>query len=460
MWHTISFMTALLAKNKTRFNHRFNPGYLILFVFVLLLFSQCSKPTGQIGAIIQPEDSKLKLFYTDTSSVYAYSLPQDSIRSDHLVTNMVGSINDPVFGATNAGFYIQFLLSVPNHDFGENPTLDSLVLQLTYNGLDYGDTNTMQTLHVYEMNDSISNDSLYYSNKVVSVFSTDYADFSFVPNPVDSIVVDGDTIAPALRFSLSDRSTVLGEKLLSLSADDMADNETFLRFFNGLYIVAEPVYSNGSLISFDLTSITTNLTIYYGNNDQDSLRYKYSTTSAAARINRFTHNFLSGDHLFKQQVINGDTALGKERFYVQGAGGVKGFIKISDMKSWRNMGVIAINEAKLVLSGAEEKPFNGAPPKLLLYEIREDGSNQFLPDHEIGEDYFGGTYIASSNSYEFRITQYVQSFIDDTTKNNYGLSLYVSKPWYYPNRFIFNGNDTTFKERRLKLNILYTNLSP
>ncbi|NOX85902.1 MAG: DUF4270 domain-containing protein [Chlorobi bacterium] len=453
-------MTKLLVKkSKIRFNNRYNPEYFLLFLFIILLFSQCSKPAGQIGAIIQPEDSKLNLFYTDTTSIYAYSEPNDSVRTDHLVTSMVGSVSDPVFGITTAGFYMEFLLSIPDHDFGEDPQLDSLVIQLAYGGNNYGDTNSMITIHVYEMMESISNDTVYYSNVVIPVGSTDFANYSFTPRPVDSIVVDGDTIPPALRFSLSDQSPALGEKLLNIPQEDMADNDVFREYFKGLYIVAQPVYSNGTLISFDLNSLYSEMTIFYSNADQDSLRYRYVTRSSATRVNRFGNYFLSGDNAFKQQVVDGDTALGKERFYVQGTGGVRGIIKIGDMKSWREMGVVAINEAKLILSGAEEKPFWGAPPKLLLYEIKEDGKNEYLEDQGMGADYFGGVYLSSTNSYEFRITQYIQSLIDDTTKRNYGLSLYVDSPWYVPNRFIFNGNDTVYREKRLKLNILYTNLS-
>ncbi len=453
-------MTALLEKkNKSPFGKRFKPEYFLLLFFTILLFSQCSKPAGQIGAIILPEDSKLNLFYTDTASIYAFSEPNDSIRTDHLATSMMGSVSDPVFGITNAGFYMQFLLSIPKHSFGDNPKLDSLVIQLAYGGNNYGDTNSTITVHVYEMMESIEYDTVYYSNTVIPVGSVDYADYTFTPRPVDSIVVDGDTIPPALRFSLSDRSTALGEKLLNIPTDNMTDNDVFLEYLKGLYIVAQPTYSKGTLLSFDLNSLYTMMTIYYSNDTVDSLRYNYVTRSSATRINRFANFFAAGDNSFQQQVLQGDTALGKERFYVQGTTGVRSVIKIGDMKSWRDMGIIAVNEAKLILSGAEEEPLWGAPPKLLLYEINEDGKNEHLEDQGMGDDYFGGVYKSSTNSYEFRITQYIQSLIDDTTKTNYGLSLYVDSPWYIPNRFIFNGNDTTFKERRLKLNILYTNLS-
>ena len=460
MWHTTSSMTTSSEKKNNRRNGlRIYPEYFILLFLLTLLFSQCSKPSGQIGAIILPEDSKLNLFYTDTVSVYAFSEPVDSVRTDHLATSVAGSVYDPVFGITSAGFYLEFLLSIPKHDFGENPQLDSLVIYLAYANNNYGDTNSTITFHVYELKEGLHYDTVYYSNTVIPVYPTDYADYSFIPRPTDSIVVDGDTLPPALRFSLSDRSTALGEKLLNIPEDNMVDNDVFREYFKGLFIVAEPVYSGGALVSFDLNGLYTGMTIYYRNDEQDSLRFRYITRSSSTRVNRFANFFQTGDEAFKQQVLEGDTSLGKEKFYIQGTAGVRSIIKINNMDRWREMGIIAINEAKLILSGAEEKPFWGAPPQLLLYELNADGKNEYLEDQDMGADYFGGKYIASTNSYEFRITQYIQSLIDDTTKRNYGLSLYVDNPWYVPNRFIFNGNDTTNGERRLKLNILYTNLS-
>jgi len=104
------------------------------------LLSSCSKEPGQIGYIIQPDESKLNVAFSDTTTIYAYSEIIDSIRSDKLSVSAFGSLKDPVFGGTTAGFYTQFLLSINGYDFGEERQLDSLVLQIDYAGW-YGDTN-------------------------------------------------------------------------------------------------------------------------------------------------------------------------------------------------------------------------------------------------------------------------------------------------------------------------------
>jgi hypothetical protein len=60
-------------------------------------------------------------------------------------------------------------------------------------------------------------------------------------------------------------------------------------FLRGLYVTAEPVNENGSILYFNLPSILSRLTIYYSNDEQDSLRYEYTITSSDARFNKFDH---------------------------------------------------------------------------------------------------------------------------------------------------------------------------
>ena len=43
---------------------------LLSFIILSFLFNSCSKKAGQIGFVIQPEDSKLQVAFTDTSSIY------------------------------------------------------------------------------------------------------------------------------------------------------------------------------------------------------------------------------------------------------------------------------------------------------------------------------------------------------------------------------------------------------
>ena len=122
------------------------------------------------------------------------------------------------------------------------------------------------------------------------------------------------------------------------------------------------------------------------------------------------------------------------------------------------MGKIAINEAKLELNGYEADPLWGAPNQLSLYALNDTLANTYLIDINEGDSYFGGYYQSSTNSYTFRITRYIQSLINDTTMNFYGLSLYITSPWTTPNRFIFNGQQSD-STNRLQLKVIYTDLN-
>ncbi|HPT04584.1 MAG TPA: DUF4270 family protein, partial [Bacteroidales bacterium] len=139
---------------------------LLISVIVLFssLFFSCQKEPDKLGLGITPVGDRLNLRYCDTSTVIAYSVYDDSVRTDQVSPTLLGSIYDPVFGKTVASIYTQLSLSEYDYDFGTQPILDSLVLQLQYKGY-YGDTTTPMTVKIYEMADTLSLDSVYYYNQ-------------------------------------------------------------------------------------------------------------------------------------------------------------------------------------------------------------------------------------------------------------------------------------------------------
>ena len=437
--------------------------YLIVF---FVLTSSCSKEPGKIGHIIQPEDSKLNVFFSDSSTIYGYSEVLDSIRTDKLTVSAFGSLKDPVFGGTTAGFYTQFIPMSGGHDFGVERTLDSLVLQLYYEGY-YGDTTATLTAHTYEMTESIYKDIAYYSNKQVAIDPIDYSNFSFSPRPYDSVIIvpGNDTLPPMLRLNLTKLNTSLGEKLLNATIEQMDDLETFQEFFKGLFVQSQPVNDDGTIVYFGLSSTNTRLSLFYSSkpNDtsdmQEGLVYNYYISSTTATINKYEHEYNTADQDFKNQVIFGDTLSGAQKFYVQGYGGVRSLIKIPHIHEWAKVGSIAINEAKLVLPGYPEDKYFEAPTQMYLLEIGEDGLGIPIVDSEEGNYYFDGEYNESQDFYEFRITRYIQSLISDTTKPNRGLYLFIYGGSVHPERYIFNGNqpesDTT---AGMRLELLFTEL--
>ncbi len=442
---------------------RLIPAFIGLFSIVFLL-SQCAKAPGKIGAIIQPEDSKLNVGFSDTSTIYAFSIPDDSVATSGITRSLLGSTMDPVFGRSTAGFYTQLYLQALGHSFGPNPVLDSLILQLTYIDT-YGDTNTTLRVHAYEIMEDMQYDSSYYSDSHLAVGGQDYANYAFQPRPNDSLVIGNDTVTKVVRINMSDYNPGLGNKLLSADTSITNDLDTFLDFFKGLYLVTEPVSQGGSILSFELENSKTRLKLYYKNDTiagDTSLRYDYFVALGSTRFNSYEHDYNNAAPDYKAQVHEGDTLKGQEKFYTQGLVGTKTIIRTPHIKEWRRkLGDVVVNEAKLVLNGYEAEMENAPPARLALVKRLPDNTYDVLEDQLTGENYFDGLYNESLNRYEFRITRHIQSLINDTTQADNGLALYTYGSAIYPNRYIFNGNDTTLlppenRERPFNLQILYT----
>jgi hypothetical protein len=308
------------------------------------------------------------------------------------------------------------------------------------------------------MEESLFLDSTYTSDISIPVFPTDYANFTYRPKPHDSIVVGEDTVSAALRINLTNVSPDLANYLINIDTTLMDSNDLFIDYFKGLYVTAASVSSGGALVNFDLFSNRTVLQLYYSNDEEDSLRFEYPISVITQYASKYEHDFTTGNAEFVQQVVQGDTTLGNNKFYVQGVAGVASVIKFPNISFWRDLGTLAFNEAKLVLPGNSADTLFEPPIKLALAVIEDDGTYGFLPDDGGSDLYFGGEYKASTRSYTFRITRYLQSLVDDPTASNNGLYLIVRGGSIYPNRFVFNGHEPESDTTKLHLEITYTEL--
>ncbi|MCF8302643.1 MAG: DUF4270 domain-containing protein [Bacteroidales bacterium] len=432
---------------------------LIPLAFLLIFIVSCTKEPDEIGLDLQPDSEELQTDYADTTSIVAYSQMQDSVRTSFTSHSLIGAFIDPVFGKTNADMYSQLSLSSSGVDFGENPELDSITLQMIYAG-NYGDESTQQTLKIYELKEAISSniDSVYYSNQTIEIKEDkQYLDHTFEPSPNDSIWVDSTTsLSPRLIVNLSDE---LGNKFLNATEDQLADDNSFTEWFKGIYMTSDIAgEGDGSLLYLDVTNAESYIRLYYHNDEEDSLSYDFEismTTPRFAHYNHFGYNDASQE--FKQQVLNGDTALGQEKFYLQGTGGVASRIHFPFIRDWSSLGNIAIHEAKLIFSPIYSEGDPEPPEEMALVALDEDDGQYVLDDQLEGDTYFGGTYNESKNQYYFRITRYIQSLIgeQDTIKPN-GLRMVVSGGAIYGNRAIINGPES--EENPIKLEITYSKL--
>ena len=424
---------------------------------ISLIVFACQKDPSEIGLNIQPPNSVIDAYFTDSITITGHSELVDSIRTSNTSISLLGSYYDPIFGTTTANLYTQFLISSTGVDFGKNPVLDSLVVYFNYSGF-YGDVITQQTIRVYELSDSdsLSLDSSYYSNQSKSHYEILLAEKTFQPKPYDSVEIDGKNYAPFLRFNISNLTEELGYKLLN-DTSKYRDYETFLKFFHGLYFEAEQVSTSGSIMYFDLLTTFSEMILYYQNDDDTALGYFFPINEYCARFHNLNHyDYENASQEFKEQVLNGDTLLGKSSLYLQSLGGVKTKINLPFIDAWKNSGnLYGINEAILILNNQEASKENYEPPtNLVILKILEDGTYSFLPGYFNGTEYFGGDYDSINNQYRFRITKYIQDLINTDELNN-GLYISVSGGSIKANRIKVSGYDSTLTDR-IKLNVKYT----
>jgi hypothetical protein len=432
-------------------------------MLIMSVLSACKKDAYKIGLDLLPPSDTLNVLKTDTCSVVAYSVFQDSCRTDKSGTLLLGSLMDPVFGNTTASMYTQFRLTGDLVDFGLNPVLDSLVLMMRYSG-SYGDTNTLQNVKVYELNEDLTYDSTYYSDRHPSTYGTLLANKTFAPKPTDSVIVYGVKWMPHLRINLNQFSNYLGNKLISAPSSALTTNQAFLTFFKGLAVETTPVYDKGALLSFNTAGTDSKLVLYYHNSTEDSLSLDMQINSQCAYFNRIGHrNYIDADPEFKQQVMNHDTSLGRNKIYVQGLAGVWTKIKLPYIKDFEKGQHIAINDALLIMKNYETDTTLSPPVQLILMKRDTAGTFTNIIDVNEGTSYFGGLYYEKERIYKFRITRHIQQILMGTTEN-LDLYLMVANPStssLNTRRVILNGTglpSSPLYPDRLQLQIIYTKL--
>lgn len=424
---------------------------------VIFFFSSCKKENNNVGIDVQPPNDRIGVIYTDTVSVRCHSALVDSVRTDETSSSLLGSILDPVFGATTANIFSQFRLSKVASTFGDNPVLDSLILTLDYKSI-YGDTNAVLTLEVFEISEKIFLDTNYYSNDAVGYYPGLIASKTFTPSLTDSVIVGPDTLEPHFRINLSETNPELAQKLLSASADVMNTQDSFQDYFYGLFLKVKESTGGGAILSMELVSAMTEMQLYYSNDESDSLLFTYHISTSAASFGQFLHNYTVAQPIFQAQVIEGDTSLGKTTCYIQAMAGVKSIIRFPHLRSLVADGKVAVNEARLFIKLQEAEPTLSPARNLVLVRSDGEGGYTVLTDQLEGEGYFGGSYDADKKEYWFRITSTIQDILlsDDP---DYGFELFIAGGSILAQRSILTGYQPDAPvplEDRMRLVITYT----
>ncbi len=421
---------------------------LLSALFFLVVFSACKKKGNLVPQFDNPP---IGLNFTDTVSVKLQTLTEDSVLSSIAAYNLLGKYNDPVFGVAQAGFFTQFRLTGNSVDFGTNVVLDSVVLALDYQSV-YGSETDPINIKVYELAEDMYPDSVYYSNHYLNVLS-EIAAYTFVPAINDSVTVDTVKTTPHLRIPLN---ASFGQKLLNAGGTtDLENNDNFLQFMKGLYVAVDSTQtfasSSGAIISFDLLSAVSGLTLYYTNTDSaKQYQYTFVVNTECAKYNVFKHDYTGTE---VEQAFNQPQIFDTAYNYLQGGSGLQvkvNFPFIDQLKS-KN---ILINKVELIIPVENTKIINyPVPDNITVSKLNADGNLEFLPDVNEGATFLGGNYDEINQEYVFNISRHFQELVNGKA-TDYGLLVKVSGTSIYPNRVVIGAPDNSNK--KVTLRVYYT----
>jgi hypothetical protein len=361
---------------------------IALLTLILAGFISCEKDFASIDSDVVNSDNATN-FSTDILKfpVRTYNKKITPFQTNGLPVNLFGFYNDPVYGSSNVNFVGQMTPTAYNPTFGENVVIDSIVLTMPYfsrnTETDEDGNNTYELdsifgnspikLSVYKNNfflrdfnpDLEFNATQKYfsngsssSNDIINVSDLEgqllYQNDAFTTSPneirLTTIELDenGDTVldeddnpvtnitlrqSPAIRALLDNPNDTFWQELIfdKEGEPQLSNQNNFVNHFRGLYIKAEAIDANGTMMLLNLSTSATNITIYYTSdieNDDDTGADTEADTEAGQFVMNFSGNSVS---LYDNNFItipDGDTVNGDENIYLKGGEGSMAIVEL------------------------------------------------------------------------------------------------------------------------------------
>ena len=449
----------------------------LLSIFFIILIYSCDKDFTSIDSDVISAENAINF---NTSSIdypiVASNLRLNPVKSNNLPSFMLGYNNNPFYGESKASFLGQIVPAEFSPSFGENVVLDSVVLTIPYysRGVDTDDDgnisyeidsvygNTATKLYVYKSNfylrdfnpsGDFSDAQNYYSNGALSnsesinqseieaellyesgVLGDGSDDFIPSSERIDLTLLDSlgesyvaSSIAPAVRLKLNNPNDNFWESLFfeNEGNPELINPNTFKEFFRGLYIKADGVNSEGSMMLLNFASSNTKLTIHYTSetstdSDTDSGGTSTETiTSQNEYVLNFTDNLVNiYENNFQVDVSNSNTVEGDERIYLKGGEGYMSTVDLFSGDIEDNNGVMVnafdhfknsfydeeneiankiINEAYIEFFVDQTQDIGSEPDRIYLYNFEQ---NTALIDYFLDQSVSSTTINAKINHLE------------------------------------------------------------
>lgn len=435
---------------------------LFLGLVLLSVMAACKKEGNKVGGSLQKSD----LIFVDTlDDIQALSIAEDSIRTSKMSAEIFGWVDDPVFGTVRSDLYVQFRLSANAVDFGQDAGLDSVILSFPYAGF-FGDTSYKLQVGVYELDEAMHKDSLYYSTQSLAVQGSSLSSSEFLElHPLSRVVVTGEDQSPQIRIAL-DKNYFTQKMLLKSGAAELSDNAHFLPYFKGLKVKVEAKEGKGCMAYVDVLNPLTAITLYYHNQDHDSLTFQLISNDSTVYFANISHqNYAEAEPELKRQVVDKLYDGASKLLYVQASGGVKVQMRFPTLKSRFEGMRVAVHKAELIIpsDNSVEGGYNPyfQPSSLSMYYKQDSASSKsyFLPDYlNLGSDYFDGKYQTEDSSYHFLLTEYVQHLLLGKMDAGYPLYLIANGAAIQATRVRIKGPAHPDRARRMRLVLTYSKL--
>jgi len=394
---------------------------LTIFTGILFLAPSCEEDATIIGEKLLPGSDFVSIISTDTISVKSFTVYTDSIRSDNPAYSYLGQLYNPYFGTTSAEFVTQLRL---NSTWQEDVfTIDSVKLYISFRDV-RGNLQAGHIMRLTEIDEEIYVDSVYYSNKQVSL--TGFA----IDIPLPELQAD------TINDLVLDLPVEFGTHITRNTEMFFHDNAIpdFRSYFKGLYFqlipAGDPAFITLSVYPSSTYGLYSNYIVLFMHDENESKKefaLILDSYTRNAAFNKYTHDYTTGVPGKKIEHINDgyfDTLT-----YLQGLNGVYTKILLPGLDSIKNnpaFNGISVNKARLVYPYMDIEAAGSLPAQLLMRYTDNSGVRNYVHDYATGSSFYNGSPDTVAGVYNFNLGTFVQIFLDDTeNKIKPELDLYI-----------------------------------
>lgn len=321
-------------------------------------------------------------------------------------------------------------------------------------------------------------------------------------------------LAPALRVKLD--TLFWHNKILAKEGEpELSNSNNFNNYFRGLYFEATPIDNDGSMALLNFNTTAANITLYYSHDtsedDDTRIQSTYVLTFSGNKVNFIDNQLIA--------IPQGDPINGDARLYLKGAEGSTAVVDLfkagayddgysPEFTAFKNAFVETdvngkfvkskrlVNEANLVFYVDQSIINQNEPNRIYLYDLNNNKPlidyyydltdtslpNQSKTNHLGVLQREGGVSTGNGIKYKIKITEHINNLLlRDSTNVKFGLAvasnvnLEDSSPQYKvltneddvvnkvpvssilsPKGTVLYGNNTTDEQKKLYLEIFYT----